>query len=84
MARSAAYPVVVGVVALIAGADGAAQGADRPMQQGTKTVPAMYVAYLGRTSGPGEVEAQISQTLGVPYEKFLEYGQVGRENPRCE
>lgn len=31
-----------------------------------------------------KVIPQISQTLGVPYEKFLEYGQVGRENPRCE
>ena len=26
----------------------------------------------------------VSQTFGVPYEKFLEYGQVGRENPPCD
>ncbi len=26
----------------------------------------------------------VSQTLGVPYEDFLKYGQVGRENPKCE
>jgi len=31
-----------------------------------------------------EVIPQVSQTLGLPYEEFLEYGQVGRENPRCE
>ncbi|MDD9856472.1 MAG: ABC transporter substrate-binding protein [Gammaproteobacteria bacterium] len=26
----------------------------------------------------------VNQTLGVPYERFLGYGQVSRENPRCE
>ena len=31
-----------------------------------------------------KVISQVNQTLGVPYEKFLKYGQVGRENPRCE
>jgi len=31
-----------------------------------------------------KVIPQVSQTLGVPYEKFLGYGQVGRENPRCQ
>ncbi len=31
-----------------------------------------------------KVIPQVSQTFGVPYDKFLEYGQVGRENPRCE
>ncbi|UCE30454.1 MAG: ABC transporter substrate-binding protein [Burkholderiales bacterium] len=31
-----------------------------------------------------EVIPQVSQTLGVPYEKFLEYGQVSRSNPKCE
>ncbi len=31
-----------------------------------------------------KVIPQVTQTLGVPYEKFLGYGQVGRENPRCE
>ncbi len=31
-----------------------------------------------------EVIPQVPQTLGVSYEKFLEYGQVGRENPTCE
>jgi branched-chain amino acid transport system substrate-binding protein len=31
-----------------------------------------------------KVIPQVTQTLGVPYEKFLEYGQVGRENPSCE
>ena len=31
-----------------------------------------------------KVIPQVNQTLGVPYEKFLEYGQVGRENPTCE
>ncbi|MDZ7839898.1 MAG: ABC transporter substrate-binding protein [Gammaproteobacteria bacterium] len=30
------------------------------------------------------VTKQVSQTLGLPYEEFLEYGQVGRENPSCE
>ena len=28
-----------------------------------------------------KVIPQVSQTLGVPYEEFLKYGQVGRENP---
>jgi branched-chain amino acid transport system substrate-binding protein len=31
-----------------------------------------------------KVIPQVNQTLGVEYEKFLDYGQVGRENPRCE
>ena len=31
-----------------------------------------------------KVIPEISQTLGVPYDQFLKYGQVGRENPRCE
>lgn len=31
-----------------------------------------------------KVIPQVNQTLGLPYEKFLEYGQVGRENPTCE
>ncbi len=31
-----------------------------------------------------KVIPQVSQTLGVPYEEFLKYGQVGRENPTCE
>ena len=31
-----------------------------------------------------KVIPQVTQTLGVPYEKFLEYGQVGRENPTCQ
>lgn len=31
-----------------------------------------------------EVIPQVTQTLGVPYDQFLEYGQVGRENPSCE
>ena len=26
----------------------------------------------------------VSQTLGLPYEEFLAYGQVSRENPSCE
>ena len=26
----------------------------------------------------------ISQTFGLPYEEFLKYGQVSRENPSCE
>lgn len=30
------------------------------------------------------VTPQVNQTLGVPYEDFLKYGQVGRENPSCE
>lgn len=30
-----------------------------------------------------KVIPQVSQTLGVSYDKFLEYGQVGRENPPC-
>jgi len=30
-----------------------------------------------------QVTSQINQTLGVSYEEFLEYGQVGRENPSC-
>jgi branched-chain amino acid transport system substrate-binding protein len=25
----------------------------------------------------------VNQTLGLPYKKFLEYGQVGRNNPPC-
>ena len=31
-----------------------------------------------------EVIPAVSQTFGLSYEKFLEYGQVGRENPRCD
>jgi branched-chain amino acid transport system substrate-binding protein len=31
-----------------------------------------------------KVIPQVTQTLGVPYDKFLQYGKVGRENPRCE
>jgi len=31
-----------------------------------------------------KVVPQVNQTLGVPYEDFLAYGQVGRENPSCE
>ena len=31
-----------------------------------------------------KVIPQVNQTLGVPYKKFLKYGQVGRENPSCE
>ena len=30
------------------------------------------------------VVEQVSQTFGLPYEEFLKYGQVGRENPSCE
>ena len=31
-----------------------------------------------------QVTEQVSQTFGLPYEEFLNYGQVGRENPSCE
>ena len=31
-----------------------------------------------------EVIPAVSQTFGLEYEKFLEYGVVGRENPPCE
>lgn len=31
-----------------------------------------------------KVTDNVNQTLGVPYEKFLEYGAVSRENPACE
>lgn len=30
------------------------------------------------------VTPQVTQTLGLDYETFLKYGQVGRENPSCE
>lgn len=30
-----------------------------------------------------KVIPQVNQTLGVPYDEFLKYGQVGRENPPC-
>jgi len=30
------------------------------------------------------VTKNVNQTLGVDYEKFLEYGAVSRENPKCE
>ena len=30
-----------------------------------------------------KVIPQVNQTLGVSYEEFLKYGQVGRENPTC-
>lgn len=30
-----------------------------------------------------KVIPQVNQTLGVSYEEFLKYGQVGRENPAC-
>jgi len=30
------------------------------------------------------VTESVSQTLGLSYEEFLDYGQVGRENPKCE
>ena len=31
-----------------------------------------------------KVTQQVSQTSGLPYDQFLEYGKVGRENPSCE
>ena len=31
-----------------------------------------------------KVIPQVTQTLGVPYDDFLKYGQVGRENPSCQ
>ncbi len=31
-----------------------------------------------------KVIPQVNQTLGVPYDQFLQYGQVSRENPSCE
>ena len=31
-----------------------------------------------------KVIPKVSQTFGLSYEKFLEYGQVGRENPSCK
>ena len=31
-----------------------------------------------------KVIAQVNQTLGVDYDKFLEYGPVSRTNPVCE
>ncbi|MEO1379337.1 MAG: ABC transporter substrate-binding protein, partial [Pseudomonadota bacterium] len=31
-----------------------------------------------------KVTENVNQTLGVDYEKFLEYGAVSRENPQCE
>lgn len=31
-----------------------------------------------------EVIPAVSQTFGLPYDEFLKYGVVGRENPRCE
>ncbi|MDF1748588.1 MAG: ABC transporter substrate-binding protein, partial [Alphaproteobacteria bacterium] len=30
-----------------------------------------------------KVIPQVSQTLGLPYDEFLKYGQVSRENPSC-
>ena len=30
-----------------------------------------------------KVIPQVSQTFGMEYEKFLKYGQVSHENPRC-
>ena len=30
-----------------------------------------------------KVIPQVSQTLGLSYDEFLKYGQVGRENPTC-
>jgi len=60
MHRGTTYLAVVGVVALLGALAGDAPAADRPMQLGTKTVAAMYVAYAGRTSGPDEIGAQIS------------------------
>lgn len=30
------------------------------------------------------VTKAVSQTFGLPYEEFLKYGQVSRENPSCE
>ena len=31
-----------------------------------------------------KVTQQVSQTSGLPYDQFLEYGAVSRENPNCE
>ncbi len=31
-----------------------------------------------------KVTENVNQTLGVPYEEFLKYGAVSRENPACE
>ena len=44
------------------------------------------------TEGPGgnllnktiKVIPEVSQTFGLPYEEFLKYGPVSRENPACE
>ncbi len=30
-----------------------------------------------------KITPQVTQTFGLPYEKFLEYGTVGRDNPSC-
>ena len=30
-----------------------------------------------------KVISQVSQTFGLPYDQFLEYGQVSRTNPPC-
>lgn len=30
-----------------------------------------------------KVTRQVSQTLGLPYEEFIKYGVVGRDNPSC-
>ncbi len=65
MHRSRTYLSVVAValVVTLAGIVQAAPVADRPMQQGTKTVATMYVAYAGKTSAPKDIAAQIPQTL---------------------
>jgi effector-binding domain-containing protein len=54
---------VVALVGALAGIAEAAPVADRPMQQGTKVVAAMYVAYASKTSAPEDVDAQTSETL---------------------
>jgi len=66
MHRISTYLSVVAAVVLVitlAGIAQAAPVADRPMQQGTKLVAAMYVAYAGKTSAPKDVAAQIEETL---------------------
>ena len=64
----------VGLVVTLPGIAGAAPVADRPLQQGTKIVAAMYVAYAGKTSAPKDVGAQIEQALHELWTSCMDNG----------
>jgi len=62
------------LVITLAGIARAAPVTDRPVQQGAKLVPAMYVAYAGKTCAPKDIGAQIEATLHELWVSCLDNG----------